>query len=93
MSKKRCYYIPADGYVEGEGYRVSVVIEGEPGHRPTGSHPYTGHPRETRPYFWGHDYETACEIAREQNKLLGLTEDDVTQIIASSMGAQRGRAS
>lgn len=90
MDQKLCYYIPIDGYVEGEGYRASIVIEGEPGHRPTGS---TTGMHKARPYFWGHDYETACEIAQEQNKRLGLTEDDITQIIASSMGAQMGQSS
>ena len=88
MSNRTCYYIPVDGYIEGEGFRVAVVTENEPGYRQTGTWPYTGARGETRPYFWGHDYNDACAIAREQNKKLGLSEEDVIKIIASSMGAR-----
>jgi hypothetical protein len=36
MSKRRwCYWVPADGYVEGQGYRVSIVFEYEAGHYPS----------------------------------------------------------
>lgn len=92
MSEQRiCYYIPIDGYVEGRGFRVSIVKEGESGHYPTGEWPNDG--AKVMPYFWGHDYEKACDIARRQNKALGLTEEDVMAIVGSSMGAQiRGEA-
>ena len=80
-----CYYIPADGYVKGKGYRVSIVVEGEHGHYPTGNWPYHGKPYQTMPYFWGHDYETAKQIAAEVNARLGLSKDDVEDIVTSSV--------
>ncbi len=87
MTEKRmCYYVPATAYVEGKGFRASVVVEGQPGHHPTGVWPYdVKHPL---PYFWGHDYDKACEIATEMNKRMGLSKEDENHIIASSMGAQ-----
>jgi hypothetical protein len=84
---RRVYFIPVDGLVEGEGFRVSVVTEGEPGHTPTGTWPYSGDPGETAPYFWGDDYKKACAIAREQNAKMGITQEDELEIIASSMFA------
>lgn len=87
--KRVCYYIPVDAYVEGEGFRVSVVTEGMPGHRPTGNWPYNGGPGEVRPYFWGHDYEKACDAAAAQNARMGLSKADTNEIILSSMFAKR----
>ena len=86
MSDRTCYFIPVDSYVEGEGFRVSVVTENQPGHRPTGTWPYTGAPGETRPYFWGHDYKEAQTIAQQQNEKMGISPDDATRIVLSSMG-------
>lgn len=85
---RMCVYIPINGYVEGEGYRVSIVKEGESGHFPTGTWPYEGKPGQTMPWFWGHDYEKAVEIAKEHNAKLGLTERDVLDIISSSITKQ-----
>lgn len=82
---RRCYFVPFDAHVPGEGYRASVVVEHEHGHRPTGNWPYNDAPGQVRPYFWGHDYTEACRIAAVQNKRLGLSEQDVTAIVASSM--------
>lgn len=84
MSKKRtCFFIPADGYVEGRGFRASIVTEGEPGHTPSGVWPNDG--TKTMPYFWGNDYDAACKIAEEQNERLGLSKRDVLEIVTSSM--------
>ena len=78
-------YVPADAYVEGQGYRVSIVRENEPGHYPTGSWPYEGKPGQTMPWFWGPTYEDACHIADEHNGRLGLTKEDALKIVLSSM--------
>lgn len=83
--KRFCYFIPADGYVEDGGFRVSVVFENEPGHSPTGTWPYHGHFGEKMPWFWGETYEIAKTTAREENKKLGLSDQDVRDIITSSM--------
>lgn len=88
MSDRVAYYIPPDGYVEDKGFRVSIVKEGEDGHCPTGTWPYTGAVGETMPYFWGHDYEKACEVAEKQNARMGLDSKAVDAIISSSIRAR-----
>lgn len=79
-------YIPTDAFVEGHGWRVSIVVEGEDGHRPTGTWPYEGKPGQTAPWFWGQDFETARKMAREYNARLGISEVDAFKIVARSMG-------
>lgn len=81
-----CYYVPADAYIEGRGFRASVVVEGEAGHYPTGVWPNDG--TKEMPYFWGHDYNKALEVAARYNQQLGLSEKDVNTIVSSSIGAQ-----
>ena len=78
-------YIPPDGYVEGQGYRVSFVVEGEDGHRPTGNWPYTGRAGEAMPWFWGHDLKGAQQIATEYNAERGVTREEADLIITRSM--------
>jgi hypothetical protein len=96
-TKRLCYYIPRDSYIEGRGYRVAVVTEREPGYCMTGTWPYTGGVGETLPYFWGKrdepdsnaNYNTACDAAAFQNERMGHSEKDVAAIIASSMGKSK----
>ena len=83
---RRCFYIPIDAYVEGRGYRVSVVTENEPGHCPTGVWPNDG--TREMPYFWGHDYKEAMKICDRQNERMGISRTDAMEIVASSIGAQ-----
>jgi len=66
-TRRYCYFIPLDGFVEGHGWRPSVVFEGEPGHYPNGDWPYEGKPGQRNPWFWGPDYETAVRMADEMN--------------------------
>lgn len=83
-----CVYIPGDAFVESEnGYRVSFVKEGVSGHFPSGVWPYD--PRKPKPWFWGPTYEDAQAAAKGHNEQMGLSPDDVTLIVASSIGAQR----
>lgn len=84
---RKCYYVPADAYVEEHGYRVSIVVEGEAGHHPTGTWPYTGAPGESMPWFWGHDYAEAKRICDMENARMGLSIADSIRIVSSSMGA------
>lgn len=91
-SPRRCYFIPADAYVEGHGFRVALVTEDEPGYVLTGTWPYTGKSGETMPYFWGHEYAAACEVAEQQNVKMGLTPADVNAILCSSLVATRRKA-
>ena len=87
-AKRIMYYIPDDAYIPDRGYRVSLVLEGEAGHRPTGTWPYRGRAGETLPYFWGHDIAEARAAARRINASMGLTEDDEVAVLASSMVAK-----
>lgn len=94
--KRMCLFIPADAFVEGEGWRVSIVTEGEPGHCPTGTWPYKAGPGETAPWFWGKtedgywSYEKVCEFADKQNaERFGYTKEDIFAIVTSSMFGRR----
>lgn len=86
LSERRwCYFIPSDGFIEGEGFRVSVVIENEPGHYLTGDSPEGG---LRAPWYWGMTYTEAVENCRQMNEeRLGLSAKDAALIVASSMGA------
>lgn len=91
-SRRWCYWIPADGYVEGHGFRVSVVFEHEPGHHPTGDDDWMIDAFKRKPWFWGHDYGEAKKVAEELNRdKLGLSAEDAASIVASSMAAEGSR--
>lgn len=79
-------FIPPNAFVEGQGWRVSFVVEGEDGHRPTGTWPYDGKPGQTIPWFWGPSYEEACAQAREYNARMGIDEETAFKIVARSHG-------
>ena len=90
--KRMCYYVPADAFIEGCGWRPSVVVENEPGHCPTGTWPYHGRVGETLPYFWGDDpspegYDKACAAADSVNERMGISKKDAFEIVTSSMAA------
>lgn len=84
-------FIPIDAYVKGQGYRVSFVVEGESYHRPTGTWPYTGAVGETMPWFWGHDYDEACQLADAYNEKAGVDAKEAALIVARSMVGMPGR--
>ncbi len=73
-----CFLVTETMYVEGKGYRPSIVIEGEPGHYPNGG-------GDVEPWYWGHDIETARGCCDKKNAAMGLAREDVDRIIASSM--------
>lgn len=77
-----CYYVNAVQDVELHGgYVPSVVIENEAGHYPMEGDPT----KHQAPWVWGKTLPVAEQLAREANARLGLTEDDVTRILMSSM--------
>lgn len=89
-----CAFVDETMFVDGEGYRVAIVREGEPGYHPTGTWPYTGAPDETRPWFWGRTKDGfSIDAAREQvdeyNERLGVSRKRAFEIVASSMFRQR----
>lgn len=87
--RRWCYWIPADGYVEGHGYRVSVVFEHERGHHPTGDDAWiAGDASKRKPWFWGDTYAEARKVAEDMNReRLGLTPRDAWDIVTASMAA------
>lgn len=85
-TRRWCYWIPAEGYVEGHGYRVSIVFEYEAGHYPTGDDNWRKDPTKRKPWFWGHDYNEARKIAEKENwEKLKLTAREAANIVTSSM--------
>ena len=70
-----CFYLPLDQDAE-HGYVPSVVVEGQPGHRPT-------------TWNWGRDLPLAQELTRGRNAAIGITEAEAAEIISSSMAASR----
>jgi hypothetical protein len=83
MTKRTCFYIPTDAYVDGKGFIPSVVTEGEPGHAPL-----AGNGDLAQPWYWGMTYDEAKAHAEAENAKLGLTPDDISDIVLSSMTAQ-----
>ena len=64
------------------GFIPSVVFEGVSGH-----YPMVGRGEHAQPWYWG-DIDTAKRLAADENAKLGLTEQDVSDIIISSMFAE-----
>lgn len=90
MSQPRtCFYIDITSW-NGRGYIPSLVTEGKPGHQLL-----AGDGLHASPWIWSTDpdqdkaYEQAKRIAAQENARKGLTPDDVTEIICSSMAAGR----
>lgn len=89
-NRRWCYFVPTDGFIEGKGFRVSVVIEGEDGHYPTGDlDTYATNRNHKEPWFWGMTYREAEQVCAERNAdTLKLSEADVAKIVMSSMAAK-----
>lgn len=80
-----CYFISGEEYVEGKGYRAAIITENQPGYRLTGTWPHKGKRGEVMPYFWGRSLKKANEVAKEMNRRMGLSPEDVAKIVSSSM--------
>lgn len=76
-------YVDVTWYVPKRGYRVSLVFEGEKGHRPTGEWPNDG--TGVMPWFWGPSFEDAQKACRRFNEQRGISKEDEFKIIAESM--------
>ncbi len=80
MSGHQCFIVFEDQRDE-HGFIPSLVTEGEWGHAPL-----RGDPEKLQsPWYWGTTIEEAQQVCAAQNRRLGLTEDDVLRITASSM--------
>lgn len=72
-NNKWAYFIPRDAFVAGKGFRVSVVVDGQKGHFPTGT-------QSEPPWFWGKTYAEAEERAAIENDALGMSSGDVVDL-------------
>ena len=86
-------YIPTGAFEKGKGHRVSLVIENEPGHAPTGNTPEGG---KVNPWHWGMandeavSFKEAEKTARLYNERRGITEKAEMEILISSMRQGHG---
>lgn len=80
-----CFWVNPSQTIGEMGFVPSVVIDGEPGHRPlTGD----GSPYQL-PWFWGKTYREAMECCATENAKRGLSMEEVDDILLSSMLASR----
>ena len=86
--KKWVAYIPAGAFVQGKGHRVSLVVEGDTGHHPTGD-PKNG----KAPWYWGNpdnertSYSEAVATAATYNARRGIDADEAQRIVDESIAA------
>ncbi len=81
------YFVDDDFLVEGEGYRASIIVDGDKGHRPTGTWPYTGDVGETLPLFFGPTIADARKRVNDLNARMGIDAREAAIIVARSMAA------
>lgn len=87
MSQRSVLYVPHDAFIEGYGWRVSLVFEDEAGHYPTGDWPYTGAPGQKMPWFVpGPSYEQAQAQIRKMNEDRNFSPEEVMCVVARSIG-------
>lgn len=79
---RRCYYVD-ETMKSPNGYIPAIVVEGESGFTPC-----VGSGEQSQPWYWGHNFVDARRLAAEANKKLGLTPQDVTAILTSSIATQ-----
>lgn len=80
-AKRICFYI-IEGQMDDGQYVPSVVTENEAGHTPM-----MGRDEFASPWHWGATREEADDACGKANAEMGLTSEDVTHIVASSMAA------
>jgi len=102
-TRRWCYVIPREGFVEGRGYRVSIAIEYESGHYPTGNLELISSDAATReaafraggkiPWFWGMTYEEATEHCAYMNmRNLGHDEKTTMDILLTTLRGEGRRS-
>lgn len=84
-------FIPGTDFVEGQGFRVAFVVEGEDGYRPTGNWPYEARPGQVLPWFWGPTLMDAERAADDYNERRGIPKEEALKIIHESMRLGRKR--
>jgi hypothetical protein len=82
-----CYYVPHDSNYDGHGFIPSLVVEHVKGHVPM-----TGNGLHSLPWYWGQTLIDAQRVCEHKNLMLGITERDAAEIVASSMYDAEGGA-
>ena len=85
MPKTFCYVV-YPYQMDKDGFIPSVVYAGL-----TIQHPLMRKGLRAAPHYWGKTWEEAQRICRERNEGLGLTEQDVADILGSSEKAREKR--
>jgi hypothetical protein len=81
LAARYCFWIPPSPH-DDSGYVPAMITEGKPG--------YTlmqGSGESAEPWYWGQTRQEALAIAAEANLRLGLSDEDVADIIASSLAS------
>jgi hypothetical protein len=81
MARRYCFWVPVAPHDE-NGYVPAMITEGQAGYRLMLSNG-----ESAAPWYWGDTREEALMIAAEANVRLGLSDEDVADIIASSLAA------
>ena len=84
-----CYYVCEQDPDEHGGYVPSMVEEGVAGHAPL-----TGRGKGSAPWIWGQTLDEARKVCDRFNQdRLGISLDEASDIVLSSMSAQNREAS
>lgn len=76
MKKRTCYFIQETVRNNKREFIPCIAVEGELGYNLTD-------------WNWGTDREIAEECAKDKNNLLGISEEDASKIILSTMKSKR----
>lgn len=83
--KRWCYYVPeCQDPAKHGGYVPSMVEENEPGHSPM-----LGNGPGSAPWVWGKTIEEARLVCAQVNTRMGVSEEEASKIVVSSMRAGR----
>jgi hypothetical protein len=85
VPKTYCYAVHPEQR-DDNGFIPSVVYSGLVEH-----HPLMGKGINGTPHYWGKTWEEAQRLCGERNKELGLTKEDVANILESSRKANEMR--
>jgi hypothetical protein len=82
--RKWAYWVPAEPWKKTGKWVPSVIVEGVSGHTPM-----AGNGTCAQPWFWGYSYPEARDACTRVNAELGITLEDMVEILFSSLRAQR----
>ena len=81
--RRYAYWPAGDAPIPGQGWRLSIVYEGERGHHPTGQWPNDG--TGVMPYFLKGTWDQAVESCYELNSRHGVDRETTRFIITESI--------